>query len=1240
MFESKALGASSQPFLSDSLSSVRNRRDLSQTAIGPQRQHEQNLNLLRQLRGRWTTLVESEQTVKLRQEAATYLSRLAPHEHIQGRELRLLQQMTAGSARPTLSEEGVPSEADPKKALKDLDKKIRSLSARTTDGGDPANPAKVSRAEVQVFGAQQPMKTGTFQGIQSELRAQRDSEAQAETLAQRPEPKTHTMGSRVQGNLSEVVQNRTTLPFEASPPERKTVVDHQPKLRQQTPPEPAAPRPLPVSPQPAAERELNRGLSQSKQTVRSPEREHSPQRTPEKVRPETHLPVDPALVKHPEQKKVETASRRPLEVRKPEPGPSQPKGVEVRKPEPGPSQPKAVEVRKPEPGPSQPKGVEVRKPEPGPIQPKAVEVRKPEPGPIQPKTVDARKPEVGPIQPKAVDLPKPDPVQPKTVEVREPEPGPNQPKTVDARKPEVGPFQPKAVDLPKPDPVQPKTVDVREPEPRPIQPKVAAEMRKLEPGPTLVDIPQPLEKGKSVPAQPPQAKVELDPKPVEVVADKGPEIPRPQLQSSVEAQKKAPELKAKESKLEEARPEDAQRLKEEAPPPENKPLKALRTLAPLTTIKAATLEKGGEARTKYPEWLQVKLSEDATPAYMTSLPGMQRGPKPAETQPLKVPQQSVDALSKTDYRRTDELREITGQQQRTVEAVAQPAPPATAAKAAQLFQSVVGQGLMASQKPVQDGPKTSEPQRRSVYDEDKDRDKGGIPPVAAGGGGGVPGAGRISGKSEIIEARGPGAVLSGSVGKRDGAESGKPSLPNLAAGWGATPPPDSDAKLSNGRSVTAESPIYSPALDDLAARLKQGKPLPLVPQEREKPRPLFFDQSEDHHSRLKEDDSRLERLEKSGTLVQAFHQAEASNNTKKREETSHQQQHAEGKLEEVSDQSSRGGGGGGGQQRERDQQQGGQGGQGAQHLQDQQQFQSQRRTQSDTKMELQRLEAYRIAKTDEALKLGLRMTNQPEGKHLSELMNRHAGHNMESLLKKAYRLDSLGELSRDDAVNALGLVLKMGGEFTFAHSARVLELAMDLADEVGVSDKKTRSQVQLGALLKDTGEMALMLDEAPPGKLEKMSDWLGSQDLRQAGLLHDIGKTRVPPEILYKPGKLTEEEYEVMKLHPIIGEQMVYPIESLRHLCPVIRGHHEKWDGSGYPDGLKGEAIPYGARILAIADVFDALHAERPYKAGMPVERVQAILREGRGSHFDPDLLDAFERVIQRRHPELSNPFA
>ncbi|MBS2039993.1 HD-GYP domain-containing protein [bacterium] len=215
----------------------------------------------------------------------------------------------------------------------------------------------------------------------------------------------------------------------------------------------------------------------------------------------------------------------------------------------------------------------------------------------------------------------------------------------------------------------------------------------------------------------------------------------------------------------------------------------------------------------------------------------------------------------------------------------------------------------------------------------------------------------------------------------------------------------------------------------------------------------------------------------------------------------------------------------------------------------------------------------------------------------------------------------------------------MGGEFTAAHSARVLDLAMDLADEIGL-DEQTRRDVEGGIAYKDLGEMALLLDQESDEKMDQVAHWMSGQDLQQAGILHDIGKTRIPPEILYKPGKLSEEEYELMKLHPVLGEQMIQPIESLRHLCPVIRGHHERWDGKGYPDGLRGEQIPLGARIIAVADVFDALHAERPYKAALPVERVRSILMEGRGTHFDPALADAFGRVLERRFPELGNPFA
>lgn len=261
-----------------------------------------------------------------------------------------------------------------------------------------------------------------------------------------------------------------------------------------------------------------------------------------------------------------------------------------------------------------------------------------------------------------------------------------------------------------------------------------------------------------------------------------------------------------------------------------------------------------------------------------------------------------------------------------------------------------------------------------------------------------------------------------------------------------------------------------------------------------------------------------------------------------------------------------------------------------------------------------------------------------QGQQLAEFALAHAGHSIESLLKKAYQLDSRKELSRKDAIHFMALILKLGGEFTFDHCSRVLDLAMDLGDEVGI-DEKTRGEVELGVFYKDLGEMALVLDEAPPEKLEQMGKWMASQDLLQAGFLHDLGKTQIPPEILYKPGKLTEEEYELMKLHPILGEKMIYPIESLRHLCPTVRHHHERWDGKGYPDGIEGEAIPLGARIIAIVDVFDALTEERPYKPAMSVEKVRAILQEGKGTHFDPDLAEAFGRVLQRRYPELGNPF-
>jgi putative two-component system response regulator len=130
--------------------------------------------------------------------------------------------------------------------------------------------------------------------------------------------------------------------------------------------------------------------------------------------------------------------------------------------------------------------------------------------------------------------------------------------------------------------------------------------------------------------------------------------------------------------------------------------------------------------------------------------------------------------------------------------------------------------------------------------------------------------------------------------------------------------------------------------------------------------------------------------------------------------------------------------------------------------------------------------------------------------------------------------------------------------------------------------------------------------------------------------LHDIGKIGTPDNILLKPGKLTPEEFEIMKQHTVIGEKILSNSASpiLQAGARIAISHHEKFDGSGYPRGLKGQAIPLEGRIVAVADVFDALTSERPYKKAWDLDRATALLKESRGGHFDPDIVDAFFDVF------------
>ncbi|MDR1713219.1 MAG: response regulator [Coriobacteriales bacterium] len=149
------------------------------------------------------------------------------------------------------------------------------------------------------------------------------------------------------------------------------------------------------------------------------------------------------------------------------------------------------------------------------------------------------------------------------------------------------------------------------------------------------------------------------------------------------------------------------------------------------------------------------------------------------------------------------------------------------------------------------------------------------------------------------------------------------------------------------------------------------------------------------------------------------------------------------------------------------------------------------------------------------------------------------------------------------------------------------------------------------------------------------TDW-DLEYLIQSAKLHDVGKIGISDLILNKPGKLTPEEFEIMKTHPEIGVRTIKQIEEnapdhsfLKHACRIAGFHHEKWDGSGYPYGFKGEDIPLEGRLMAIADVYDALISARPYKKPFSTDEARDIIDDGRGSHFDPVLVDVFDTVSE-----------
>jgi len=179
-------------------------------------------------------------------------------------------------------------------------------------------------------------------------------------------------------------------------------------------------------------------------------------------------------------------------------------------------------------------------------------------------------------------------------------------------------------------------------------------------------------------------------------------------------------------------------------------------------------------------------------------------------------------------------------------------------------------------------------------------------------------------------------------------------------------------------------------------------------------------------------------------------------------------------------------------------------------------------------------------------------------------------------------------------IESLALAIEAKDHTTHDHLQRVRVYAMELAKELGLTADETEA-------------------------------------LQAASVLHDIGKLAVPEHIISKPGKLTPEEFEKMKIHPIIGAEILEQVEFPYPVVPIVRAHHEKWDGSGYPYGLKGEAIPIGARILAAVDCLDALATDRQYRRALPLDDAMARVIKESGTSFDPRVVE----VLQRRYVEL-----
>jgi putative nucleotidyltransferase with HDIG domain len=187
-----------------------------------------------------------------------------------------------------------------------------------------------------------------------------------------------------------------------------------------------------------------------------------------------------------------------------------------------------------------------------------------------------------------------------------------------------------------------------------------------------------------------------------------------------------------------------------------------------------------------------------------------------------------------------------------------------------------------------------------------------------------------------------------------------------------------------------------------------------------------------------------------------------------------------------------------------------------------------------------------------------------------------------------------------DTITALAAAIDAKDSYTHGHSTKVMEYAVAIAEELGLPDEE-------------------------------------KEIIKFAGLLHDIGKIGVSEMILLKKDNLTSDEREIIQTHPELGSFIIDKVELLKNISPLTYHHHERFDGTGYPTGLKGKDIPLGARILAVADAFDAMTSTRSYREAMSQEKALEELKACAGTQFDPVIVDVFSQVVHRQTQEPVN---